>query len=350
LSLIKNNRSSYAVYFAEEAARISRAKGGEDAKAPQISDALQDNTLFAWAYFLEDTLPILTNMNCLFQSDLPIPHLLYDKVQTAKAELRLMCGQTPRDEVMPTNEVQWTTPLGAFAETFISQNSNGRFHEHGSTLLPSDILGLKKRWATCLWFMHGELEARFPEDSLEVYELLKVVDPAISHSALRYEQIAGMLKTAAVKKLLHIFELPLHDFLPAARVANSFSTYLSSTIARDTYAALYARTGGKGPRPVVIYKFYAQLLSHREMRDWALFALFVLIFPTGNAISERGFSALNATATKGRYQLSVKEALNTMIISFNGPSYEAFRIALDDLSLAEGKDWWGFVPPANFTR
>ena len=94
------------MYFAEEAARISAANGGEDAKAPQISDALQDNTIFAWAHFLEDTLPILTNMNCLFQSDLPIPHLLYDKVQTAKAELTLMCGQTPRDEVMATNEVQ----------------------------------------------------------------------------------------------------------------------------------------------------------------------------------------------------------------------------------------------------
>ena len=101
---------------------------------------------------------------------------------------------------------------------------------------------------------------------------------------------------------------------------------------------------------MVIYKFYAELLCHRELRDWALFALFLLIFPTGNAISERGFSALNATATKGRYQLSVKEALNTMIISFNGPTYEAFRMALDEQSLAEGKNWWGFVAPANFTR
>ena len=109
-------------------------------------------------------------MNCLFQSDLPIPHLLYDKVQTAKAELTLMCGQTPRGEVMATNEVQWATPMGAFAETFIAQNCNWRVHEHGSPLLPSDILGLKKRWARCLWFMHLELEAQFPEDSLEVHD------------------------------------------------------------------------------------------------------------------------------------------------------------------------------------
>jgi len=86
------------------------------------------------------------------------------------------------------------------------------------------------------------------------------------------------------------------------------------------------------------------------MRDWALFALFLALFPTGNAISERGFSALNATNTKGRYSLGVKQALCTMIISFNGPSYKAFKIALDEQSLDEGKNWWGFVPPTNFNR
>jgi len=344
-------RESYCVYFAEEAARVERlGPGAVEAKAPMISMALQDNSLFAWAHFLEDVLPVLTNMNCLFQSDLPIPHLLYDKVQSAKAEIRIMCGQTPRDDVMPPREVTDRTPFGAFAETFIAENSNGRVQAHGSPLTPADILSVKRKWATCLWFMHGELDERFPPDSMEVYELLRVVDPANSHSALVHEMVAGVPKAEVVKKLLHIFELPLYDFsLQPQKVANSFASYLSSTIARSTYQAIYAFQK-KSPSPTVIYQFYGQLLHHRELRDWALFALFLLIFPTGNAISERGFSALNATATKGRYSLSVNEALATMIISFNGPTYEAFKSALDKESMAEGKEWWGFVPSANFNR
>ena len=200
--------------------------------------------------------------------------------------------------------------------------------------------------------MHQELDDRFPHESMEVYELLKVVDPSISHSTLVHVEVAGMLKVDAVKKLLHIFELPLHGLLVPESVVNSFTNFLTSTIARATYRAVYIFKDGKAPAPITIYEFYAQLLHHRELRDWALFALFLELFPTGNAISERGFSALNATNTKGRYSLSVQQALATMIISFNGPSYEAFRIALDSQSLEKGKekDWWGFVAPTNFSR
>ena len=340
-------RDSYCSYFAEEAERIRNI---QEAKAPQISSWLQDNALLAWAYFLEDVIPILTNMNVLFQSSLPLPHLLFDRVESAKRALRLMCGQTPIEEPMGPNDVRFDTLFGAFAEDFIYRNSRGRVASHGTPLEPSDILALKKKWAHCLWFMHDALGERFPNESMEVYELLKVVDPGISHSTLRHAEVASVLKVEAVKKLLHIFELPLHGILDPASVLNSFANFLSSTIAQDTYKALYRYEGGKSPQPIVIYEFYAQLLNHKEMRDWALFALFLALFPTGNAISERGFSALNATNTKGRYSLGVKQALYTMIISFNGPSYKAFKIALDEQSLDEGKNWWGFVPPTNFNR
>jgi hypothetical protein len=43
----------------------------------QISDWLQDNTIMAWYHCLLDVLPVLTNVNVLFQSKLPIPHMLY---------------------------------------------------------------------------------------------------------------------------------------------------------------------------------------------------------------------------------------------------------------------------------
>jgi hypothetical protein len=33
---------------------------------------------------------------------LPLPHLLYEKLEGAKGELRLMVGQEPRDDMIPT--------------------------------------------------------------------------------------------------------------------------------------------------------------------------------------------------------------------------------------------------------
>jgi hypothetical protein len=41
-----------------------------------------------------------------------------------------------------------------------------------------------------------------------------------------------------------------------------------------------------------------------DIKPWAMFALFVLVFPTGNAISERGFSAMGTTHTIQRSELS----------------------------------------------
>ena len=48
--------------------------------------------------------------------------------------------------------------------------------------------------------------------------------------------------------------------------------------------------------------------------------------------------------------MSVKQSLATMIISFNGPTYEAFKQSLDADSISQGVEWWGFVPPTNFNR
>jgi hypothetical protein len=217
-------------------------------------------------------------------------------------------------------------------------------------MLPSELKALKKRWRTCLWFMHHELDDRFPHDSMEVYELLKVVNPSISHSALVHAEVAGIPKAEAVKTLLHIFELPLHGYLVSETVINSFASFLTSVVARDKFKAMNVKTKGKFPPPTMIYSYYSQLLSHKELRNWAFFALFLLLFPTGNAISERGFSAVNATNTKGRYAMSVKQSLATMIISFNGPTYEAFKQSLDADSISQGVEWWGFVPPTNFNR
>ena len=71
--------------------------------------------------------------------------------------------------------------------------------------------------------------------------------------------------------------------------------------------------------------------------------LFMLVLTTGNAISERGFSAMSSVHTKSRSQLSVKQCRANMIISFNGASYQDFSNRLNAESLEKGKTWWGFV-------
>lgn len=217
-------------------------------------------------------------------------------------------------------------------------------------LLTPRPLPLEIAWNKCLWYLHHELGERFPDESMEIYRKIKVVDPSISHSPLIHEKIGDKTKAEVVKSLLHVFELPLHGKLDPLKVQNSFGQFLSSTIAKSTYKALYSKKKGKLPPPEVIYKYYAQLIHHKELRDYSMFALFLLLFPTGNAISERGFSALNATCTKGRSSMSVKQALAAMIISFNGDSYKNFKESLDRDSMANGSEWWGFVPPTNFNR
>ncbi len=67
-------RDTYATFFMYET-----SEPGE-----RINDLLQDNTIIAWYAFLMDVFPVLTGMNVLFQSTLPLPHLLYDRVMAAK--------------------------------------------------------------------------------------------------------------------------------------------------------------------------------------------------------------------------------------------------------------------------
>jgi hypothetical protein len=47
------------------------------------------------------------------------------------------------------------------------------------------------------------------------------------------------------------------------------------------------------------------LLTMPESKCWAVCCLFLLVLTTGNAIVERGFSAMSNVHTKSRRQLSV---------------------------------------------
>ena len=70
-------RDAYTVFFAHE----------ETADGRDIYDILDNNSVIAWYACLQDVLPVLTCMNILFQSSLPLPHLLYPRIVEAKATL-----------------------------------------------------------------------------------------------------------------------------------------------------------------------------------------------------------------------------------------------------------------------
>ena len=63
----------------------------------------------------------------------------------------------------------------------------------------------------------------------------------------------------------------------------------------------------------VIYTYYRELLQMPALKPWAFFALSILVFPTGNAISERGFSAMGATHSKQRSEMSHAQVFAHMI-------------------------------------
>jgi hypothetical protein len=85
-----------------------------------------------------------------------------------------------------------------------------------------------------------------------------------------------------------------------------------------------------------------------NLKPWAMFALILLVFPTGNAISERGFSAMGTTHSKQRSELghTHTQVFAHLMIGFNGPSVIEFAQLLD---IESGQPNWSlFIPPTNF--
>jgi hypothetical protein len=120
-------RAAYVRYFEwESELKPNEARDAEKTKPKLIRDQLRDNKIFVWFYFLADVIPILTRMNVLFQATLPLPYLLYEKVEGAKAELRFMVGQEPRDEMMGTAEMDFDTCFGPATESFLNGCQTGR--------------------------------------------------------------------------------------------------------------------------------------------------------------------------------------------------------------------------------
>ena len=273
---------------------------------------------------MHDVLPVLTRMNVLFQSALPMPHILYTKINSAKATLINMVGSGgTRAELIPLASVVVNTSFGAYGNKFILDNS-GAAAVHGTPLVAREILLLKQSWHKLYAHCIKQIDSRFPPESMYVFQMMQVLDPEVVHGPLKRDHIGADDLAVVVKHLIHLFEIPLytsgHAALRPEEIKNSFVVYRVSSLCADLWKDMtkdFARKNKTGQpfNYALVYPYYRQLLALLpELKSWALFALFLLVFPTGNAIAERGFSASGRIHTKERSELSREQVFANLII------------------------------------
>jgi hypothetical protein len=355
--VVLNARDVYINFFYSE----------ENDKASAILDLLEDSVVMAWYACLQDVLPVLTGLNVLFQSRLPLPHILYAQISQAKAKLMHMVGEGgTRNALIPLNAVDVNTKFGAYANKFIHDYSGVvEIRGKGSRLYADDILQLKKSWHKLFAHCLTQIDARFPPENMECFKLMQVLDPMIVHGPMlnRRNQIDGVDLALVVADLANIFEIPL--FMSSCigtleDIKNSFTAFRASEVAATLWKDLTKKytdehpirantTARKKKKPfdyTVIYTYYRELLQMPDTKPWAFFALFILVFPTGNAISERGFSAMGASNSKQRSEMSHEQVFAHMIIGFNGPSTSEFATKIRAAS--KFPNWNLYIHPNNY--
>ena len=346
VKVVLHSRLVYINYFSNE----------HTDNAHDILESLEDSSIFAWFACMHDVLPVLTRMNVLFQSALPMPHILYSKITSAKATLINMVGSGgTRAELIPLASVVVNTSFGAYGNKFILDNS-GAAAVHGTALAAREILLLKQSWHKLYAHCIKQIDSRFPPISMYVFQMMQVLDPEVVHGPLKRDHIGADDLAVVVKHLIHLFEIPLytsgHAALRPEEIKNSFVVYRVSSLCADLWKDMtkdFARKNKTGQpfNYALVYPYYRQLLALLpELKSWALFALFLLVFPTGNAIAERGFSASGRIHTKERSELSREQVFANLIIGFNGPPVPEFAAQLD----AESRqpNWPLYIRPNNF--
>ena len=164
---------------------------------------------------------------------------------------------------------------------------------------------------------------------MHCFKLMQVLDPNVVHGPLRRNKIGDDDLTVVVVNLVRIFEVPLYASGCASpeTVKNSFILFRASEVCSDLWKELRGETTFDNCH---IFTYYRQILQQMpDMKPWAIFALFVLVFPTGNAISERWFSALGAAHSKQRSEMGHAQVFAHLMIGFNGPTIDEFATLMD---------------------
>ena len=207
--------------------------------------------------------------------------------------------------------------------------------------------GWHKLYAHCL----REIDARFPPETMFMFRLMQVLDPSTVHGPTRRNLIGGADLSEAVRELLLIFELPwyLTGKASTEEVANSFTAFRSSEASAEIWDSYLRRQLRDKPFDhTIVYAYYKELLPMGDLAPWCWYCLFCLVMPTGNAISERGFSAMASTHGKARSEMSHKQVFAHMMIAFNGPTVPNFAANAHLESQELGHRWWGYIKPNNF--
>ena len=233
LTVILNCRDVYTEFFLNET-----TTGAND-----ILELLEDSSVMAWYACMQDVLPLLTGLNVLFQASKPLPHLLFTKITSAKAALINMVGTGPvRTEIIPVATVDGDTSFGAYTNKFIRDHSGDAvITGTGGRLTRGEVIELKKEFYKLYAHCLEQIDARFPPDNMQCFQLMQVLDPTVVHGPLRRNQIvhaAGCCSPEAVK--------------------NSFILYRASDVCIDLWKEL---RGNKSFDHCHIYTYYRQILQ-----------------------------------------------------------------------------------------
>jgi hypothetical protein len=126
--------------------------------------------------YAQDVLPILIGLNVLFQSTLPLPHLLYRHIVAAKSTLINVVGPrgTSRDTFIPIDSVTHDTLFGAYANNFLAEHGPATGTPLvGLRLSGNEILRVKKQWHKLFSHCGEQINVRFPPESIEMFQLIQ---------------------------------------------------------------------------------------------------------------------------------------------------------------------------------
>jgi hypothetical protein len=211
-------------------------------------------------------------------------------------------------------------------------------------------IDVKRDWHKLYVHCLNEIDRRFPPENMVVFKLFQVLDPSVVHGPTRRQLIGTEDLAVAVTELLSVFEIPLHLSLSSKYtiedMKNAFTAFRSSEACAGIWQAHVGRSVPFDNK--VVYDYYRALLQLPEVAAWAFACLFLLIFPTGNAVAERGFSAMGAVHSKQRSEMSHEQVWAHMMIQFNGPQLSEYAKKIDMESRVP--NWWGHVGTSNYNN
>ncbi len=104
------------------------------------------------------------------------------------------------------------------SQVAVQEMSNGENAEH---LKRNKVAEIKLQMYSCVRYVLENLDARYLRKDLEIYKVVRVVDPRLRKTT----KLNNGTRGKCLSKLLRIFEVPLHRFVDPKRVLQSHELY-----------------------------------------------------------------------------------------------------------------------------